>query len=161
VKLNHGAVTQDSKFDFIDYGYNFRLSEIQAALGVKQIKKIDAIVKDRQAIKEEYRKCLEPHGFKTQRHDKNVVHNTQSVVFKTPENINRDDLIEHLEKNGIEATIGTYCLSGTTYYKGKYNQVLGNASFLERTTLTLPCFEGVNLEDILKAIYAFKKNVPL
>src|SRR3972149_2791881 len=60
VKLNHGAVTQDSKFNFVDYGYNFRLSEIQAALGVKKIKKIDAIGKDRQAIKEGFRPSLSP-----------------------------------------------------------------------------------------------------
>lgn len=160
VKLNHGAVTQGSKLDFIDYGYNFRLSEIQAALGVKQLKKIDAIVKSRQAIKEEYRKCLEPHGFKAQRHDKNVVHNMQSVVFKTPKNIDRDDLIEHLRKHGIEATIGTYCLSNTTYYRKKYEQVRPNAALLERTTLTLPCFDGVNVGRVCAAIIkCWNKNI--
>lgn len=152
IKLNHGAVSQGNKLDFIDYGYNFRLTEIQAALGIAQIKKIDAIVKNRQAIKEEYRKYLEPHGFNVQRHDGNVVHNVQSVVFKMPESINRDDMIEHLKKNEIEATIGTYCLSGTTYYKGRYNQVRGNASFLERTTLTLPCFEGVDIDYVCNTI---------
>lgn len=37
VKLNHGAAISDGQLDFMDFGYNYRLSDIQAALGIKQL----------------------------------------------------------------------------------------------------------------------------
>lgn len=160
VKLNHGAVSGDSNLDFIDYGYNFRLSEIQAVIGLNQLRKIDEIVRERRKIMEEYERQLEPYGFEAQRCDADVLHNVQSVVFKTPGTMNRDGLINHLKKNGIESTIGTYCLSGTTYYRGKYKQVEENAAYLEKVTITLPCFKGVDPERISKAIlYDCKKDI--
>ena len=63
------------------------------------------------------------HLFEVQKIINNVVYNVQSLVFKVPLNIKRDDLVKFLKENEVETTIGTYCLSGTTYYKNKYNDV--------------------------------------
>jgi perosamine synthetase len=155
VKLNHGAVPKNDMLDFVEYGYNFRLSELQAALGIKQIEKIDQIVKSRQFIKGEYLNCLEPVGFELQKCDNGVVHNVQSVVFKVPKSTDRNRLIDNLKKHDIEATIGTYCLSGTTYYSNKYHQTREDALLLGQTTLTLPCFQGVNVNHVYTSIMKY------
>jgi len=157
VKLNHGAVVDSQKQDFVDYGYNFRLPEIQAAMGIKQVEKIDSIIESRQKIKAEYVKQLNSLGFAVQTCDDNVVHNVQSVVFKVPEGLDRDGLIAHLRNNQIESTLGTYCLSNTTYYRNKYGQIQPNAAFLEKNTITLPCFEGVDVNHICESISKFVK----
>jgi len=34
-----------------------------------------------------------------------------------PEGVSRDRLISQLRDEGIETTIGTYCMSATTYYR--------------------------------------------
>lgn len=152
VKLNHGAVVNGQKLDFSDYGYNFRLPEIQAAMGIKQVEKIDSIIESRQRIKAEYVKQLSPLGFTVQACDDNVVHNVQSVVFRVPHGLRRDGLIDHLKKDRIESTLGTYCLSNTTYYRNKYGQVQPNAAFLEQNTITLPCFKDIDVEYVCRSI---------
>ena len=63
------------------------------------------------------------------------MYNVQSLVFTVPQNIDRDSLVKYLKENGIETTIGTYCLSSTTYYKNKYNCVQANAQHLEDKTI--------------------------
>jgi perosamine synthetase len=155
VKLNHGAVPKNDMLDFIEYGYNFRLSELQAVLGIKQVEKIDQIVRSRQLVKEEYRNCLEPVGFELQKCDKGVVHNVQSVVFKIPKPIKREELINHLKMHDVESTIGTYCLSDTTYYSSKYYQTQKNALLLGQNTLTLPCFQEVNVNHVCTSIVKY------
>lgn len=151
-KLNHGAVVNDGKFDFIDFGYNYRLPELQAVMGIKQFQKLDSIVKSRNAIREEYIKGLTVLGFKAQSVSKDVVYNVQSLVFTVPQDVDRDSLIKYLKENGIETTIGTYCLSGTTYYKNKYSKAQENAQYLEDNTITLPCYDGVNIKFIVNKI---------
>ena len=152
IKLNHGAVVNDGKFDFVDYGYNYRVPEIQCVMGIKQLQKLDEIISSRNNIRDEYIKALEVLGFQVQKISGDVVHNVQSLVFKVPQNTKRDELVKYLKENGVETTIGTYCISETTYYKNKYDNVQPNAMFLEENTITFPCYDGVDVEFIVKNI---------
>jgi dTDP-4-amino-4,6-dideoxygalactose transaminase len=144
VKLAHGASgTRGMGLDFVDFGYNFRLPELQAIMGRKQLARIDAIVDERNAVRAAYVALLEPMGFISQYLSPETRHNVQSMVFRAPESIDRDDLIRALKASGVEATLGTYCQSGTTYFAHKYNDVQPNAAMLEARTITLPCYENV------------------
>jgi dTDP-4-amino-4,6-dideoxygalactose transaminase len=156
IKLNHGAKVTDGKFDFVDFGYNYRLPELQCVMGIKQFQKLDTIVKSRNNIRDEYINGLEPLGFKVQKLSNGIVYNVQSLVFVVPNDINRDDLVAYLKDNGIETTIGTYCLSGTTYYKNKYNNIQKNAKYLEENTITFPCYDGVDVEYIVNKVKEYK-----
>lgn len=155
IKLNHGAKVTDGKFDFIDYGYNYRVPELQCVMGIKQLQKLDKIVNSRNIIRNEYIKALEPLGFQVQKISDDVAYNVQSLVFKVPANINRDELVKYLKEKEIESTIGTYCLSGGTYYAKKYNDIQPNAKYLEQNTITLPCYDGVDVEYVSKNIGSF------
>lgn len=154
IKLNHGSVCRNEVLDFVDYGYNYRMPELQAIMGIKQLKKLDYIVRFRNKIKESYKKCLLPWGYKIQKQKESVIHNVQSLVFVVPSRINRDFLVKNLKKADIESTIGTYCLSGTTYYANKYNNIQRNAQFLEKNTITLPCYEGIPISSICDVLLA-------
>jgi len=156
VKLNHGAKGMKGKgLDFIDYGYNYRMSEIQALLGWKQILKLDEIVAQRQIIADSYAQSLEVMGFKRQQTLDDVIHNIQSLIFTVPDNVSRDELIDFLAAHDIESTLGTYCLSATTYYKDKYNCLQTNAHWLEQNTITLPCYDGVDVQRVVEVIRGF------
>lgn len=152
VKLNHGSVFQDGKFDFVDFGYNYRLPELQAVMGIKQIHKLNAIVDSRNKLRNDYIQHLIPLGFEVQRVNTDVIYNVQSLVFKVPQDISRDMLIQSLKNHGVETTIGTYCLSGTTYYASKYNSVQPNANTLEKNTITFPCHDDVNVAYIFQKV---------
>jgi len=157
IKLAAGASGIKGRgLDFVDYGYNYRLSEIQALMGWKQLLKLDEITSERNVIVEEYAAVLEPLGFKRQKVDANVHHNVQSVIFTVPAGMCRDGLIDYLAKFNIESTLGTYCLSATTYYLNKYDDLQENSLWLEANTITLPCFSGVATHVITKEIKNYK-----
>jgi len=155
IKLNHGANVTNGKFDFVDFGYNYRLSELQSVMGIKQFQKLDFIVNSRNRIRDKYIKGLENLDFKIQKLSKNTVHNIQSLVFIVPSSIDRDELVLYLRENGIETTLGTYCLSGTIYNQEKYNDVQPNALFLEKNSITFPCYDDVDIEYIIEKITRF------
>lgn len=153
VKLNHGASGMSGYgLDFIEQGYNYRLSEPQALMGRVQLRKLDAIVAERNEVRATYVGLLEGAGFVPQARNTDVVHNVQSLVFRVPTGLNRDELIRGLREDGIETTIGTYCLSGTTYYRQRYADVQPNAARLQEETITLPCYQGVDVERVCSAI---------
>ena len=153
VKLAHGAQgMKGMALDFVDYGYNFRLPELQAIMGRKQLAKIDAIVAERNLIRDAYRTRLEPLGFAAQRILEHVRFNVQSLVFTVPRGFSRDSLISELKVRGVESTIGTYSLSATCYYSKKYSVNNQNSSWLEANTITLPCYGGVEVDLVCDAI---------
>ena len=152
IKLNHGSVFHDGKFDFVDFGYNYRLPELQAVMGIKQIGKLDSIVTSRNALRKAYIEHLVPLGFEVQSLSKDVVYNVQSLVFKVPQGISRDSLIGCLKNVGIETTLGTYCLSGTTYYAHKYASIQPNANALEKNTITFPCHDSIDVTYICQKV---------
>ena len=152
-KLNHGAEgMQGYGMDFVDYGYNFRLPELQAVMGRVQLQKLDAIIAERNLIREQYMQRLSPLGFTVQELTEGVVHNVQSLVFRVPSHVNRDALIAAMRQHEVETTIGTYCMSGTTYYQQRYNNKQPNAWQLQQDTLTLPCYAGVDIERVCQSL---------
>jgi perosamine synthetase len=153
VKLFHGAKgLKGLALDHIDFGYNFRLPELQAIMASKQLAKIEAIVDERNRIRADYIVQLKPLGFVPQEIGKDVRYNVQSLVFKVPEECDRDALILGLRKVGVESTIGTYALSSGTYYARKYADLQMNSCKLEQTTITLPCFEGIDVSRVASCI---------
>lgn len=152
-KLFHGARGMKGvALDFVDYGYNFRLPELQAIMGRKQLARIDGIVDERNRVRAAYIERLAPLGFVPQRIGNGIRYNVQSLVFKVPDGCDRDGLILGLRKAGVETTIGTYALSSCTYYERKYARAQPNSLRLEQTTITLPCFEGVDVDRVSSAI---------
>ncbi len=152
-KLNHGAgEALGCGFEFIDYGYNFRMSELQAAMGSVQLRLMDSIVTERNLIRDQYKDQLEAHGFQAQMFGDGVQSNVQSLVFRVPDGVNRDKLVFALREKGVESTLGTYCLSGTRYYRQKYDSVQPNSELLQITTISLPCYREVPVDQVCEAI---------
>tara|TARA_B100000674_G_scaffold498854_1_gene539963 strand:- start:4922 stop:6007 length:1086 start_codon:yes stop_codon:yes gene_type:complete len=156
VKLAAGASSKaEVGLNFTDYGFNFRMTEIQALLGWKQLLDLDNYVEKRREIKDEYISLLEKYAFVPQKINENVYHNCQSIVFKVPENILRNELVNYLLEKDIESTLGTYCLSGTEFNQQKYDDVQTNSSLIDSIAITLPCYSGINTSKVVNEIISF------
>ncbi|WP_447590771.1 DegT/DnrJ/EryC1/StrS family aminotransferase [Aquipseudomonas campi] len=152
VKLAHGARGMKGVgLDFVDYGYNFRLSELQAVMGRKQLAKIGAIVSERNIVRNAYVERLRSMGFVAQRIGGSAEHNVQSMVFRVPEGVDRDALIAGL-RGRVEATLGTYSLSAGSFFLSKYSCRQPISYCLESTTITLPLYEGLDVNLVASAI---------
>lgn len=151
-KLNHG---QDETGAFIDYGYNYRMPELNCAMVCKQLDKLEDIVASRIRQQAAYESRLAPLGFIAQQHAPNVRHNMQSVVFRLPEGMDQQALFQHLRSHDIECIFGTYCLSDCEYYRNKYHNVQPVSHYLEHHTITLPCYENVPVDEVADCVAAF------
>jgi perosamine synthetase len=56
---NHGRAEAGAGFDYGEVGYNYRLSELQCALGVEQMKRVETILQKRAKVAQGYRQRLE------------------------------------------------------------------------------------------------------
>lgn len=100
---NHG---QSSKYFHTILGYNYRLTDIQAAIGIVQLKKLDEFNKKRIKNAEYLNQHIKLNGLITPYKDTNVKHvYHQYVVTIEKDSIDRDKLIKHLTENGIGCAI--------------------------------------------------------
>jgi len=144
--------------NFTDFGFNFRLTEIQALMGWHQLKIIDEMIARRLEIKHSYINSLVTLGFRPQKINDNIKHNTQSIVFTVPKGLDRNKLVKYLFSQNIESTLGTYCLSGTSFNRNKYDDVQKNSLAIEASAITLPCFDDLDITPITQAIEKFIKE---
>jgi dTDP-4-amino-4,6-dideoxygalactose transaminase len=122
-------------------GHNLKMSDIQAAIGLVQLEKIDSIIAQRRKQARLYGELLEGNEFVTTPFEAPwCKHNYQSYVIRLDAKTNRHLLIKMLKNEfGIETNIGTYCLSDIEYVRVDPSMV-PNSRELGRCTLTLPLF---------------------
>ena len=112
---NHGeAVIREMKFnDQVNIlGYNFRMGEIEASIGIEQLKKLSGIVKRKQEIAKILSKGLKNiEGLKTPFLEDNCTHSYYIyplIIDKTKIKIRREIIINALEKEGLEGLMSGY-----------------------------------------------------
>lgn len=119
---NHGISYINGKTDFTMAGFNYRMTDIQAAMGIAQMKKLDNIINSRRNIASEYNKLLGSHPNLTVPVEKNYgQHIYQTYHILLDEKINRDVVKEKLKERGIECNIGAHAIHKLHYYKNKYS----------------------------------------
>ncbi len=94
---------------FKTIGLNLRLGELNCAIGVKQLERLEAFVERRRRLAKRY--AALPLRFQTP--GKGASSNYQTLAAMLPSGAvpaDRDDLVRHLREGGIEATIASYCL---------------------------------------------------
>lgn len=106
--------------DHLEVGYNYRLTDIQAAVGIKQLEKLDWIIAARRKIAEKYQQVfgtfdfirlpVEPEGYST---------NWQSYVLYLKPNapMQRNELMQLLLDRGISTRRGVMTSHRETAYK--------------------------------------------
>jgi dTDP-4-amino-4,6-dideoxygalactose transaminase len=123
---NHGLDPDASTPDFVVPGYNLRLTEMQGALGLSQMAKIDRLIAARVRSAEFYNSILEGSGVQLPRSLPGSRHVYQSYVVLLPDRLaaKRDSIIARMRASGIEVTIGTYHMPLTTYFRraGSWNR---------------------------------------
>ncbi len=106
--------------DFDDLGYNYRMTDVQAAMGIVQLAKLDAFIAERDACAQWYSSHLAelawlrvptvPSGFR---------HAWQAYVTVVEEGapLIRDELMMRLQQRGVETRPGTHSVPTVSYYR--------------------------------------------
>jgi dTDP-4-amino-4,6-dideoxygalactose transaminase len=154
---NHGQDPQTPSPDFVMPGFNYRITEIQAALGLTQIAKLDRVIAARQRLAAHYSEQLARTPIQPPYVSKGSVPVYQSYVTLLPSRVlgRRDDLIRDLGVQGIETTIGTWHMPLTTFFRSRYGYRLGDFAVTDQVfarALTLPLHERLTQAEQNKVI---------
>jgi dTDP-4-amino-4,6-dideoxygalactose transaminase len=94
---------------FTNLGYNYKMSDITAAIGVAQLPKLEDIIKRKQQLAKYWdEKLIEIGSVQPPYVSKNLTHIYQSYVALVDKHIDRNKLIELLKTRSVQAQIGTY-----------------------------------------------------
>jgi len=135
------------RYNVVDLGYNYRLNEVQAAIGISQLKRIDEINKRRieaahyytQKLKE-IRGIITPYEAKDRIH---VYHLYAIRVVRQENGINRDKLYKRLSAKGIGLSVHYIPLHLLTFYKKMLKYKTGdfpNAEKVYKEIMSLPLY---------------------
>jgi dTDP-4-amino-4,6-dideoxygalactose transaminase len=134
---------EDIRFEIA--GSNYKLTNIQSAIGLAQMKSIDQLLERRRTLAARYDTLLEKvNGLQIPYVVKEGQHSYQSYCVLTS---SRDKIMNYLRPRGIEVQIGTYSLHmHPAFQNKKYFTILGSmkgsiASFNQ--CLTLPLFHDL------------------
>jgi perosamine synthetase len=119
---NHGLSYVNGKPQFVMAGFNYRITNVQGAIGVAQMKKLKSINKKRAEIANIYNELLKGIKGITIPEEKSYgKHVWQSYHVLLDEKIDRDLLMLKLKEKDIETNFGAYAVHIQPYYKQKYN----------------------------------------
>jgi len=159
---SHGGVRGRVGMDFVENGFNYRMSEIQAALGLEQIGRFDPILEERRRIAKMYFDHLNQINSIQIPMSGDIDQCTfQSFVVLLGDDVDRDAVCESMRAAGVETTLGTYAMHRhQAFAKFGYKPGdLPNASRAETQSLTLPLFAGMQEIEIRKIIDTLVKAI--
>jgi len=145
---NHGQDPEASFPDFIMPGFNYRMTEFQAALGSIQMTKLDRIIAARRRLAARYDELLSATSLQTPAVSTDSQPVYQSYVTLLPEAVagQRAELIKQLKQQGIETNIGTWHMPLTAYFRSRYGYQPGDFPVTDQVfdrSLTLPLHEAL------------------
>jgi len=161
-KENKSTKNQDFAwhYDMTMLGRNYRLTDIQAALGLSQMEKIDRFIEKRNSLASIYHEKLCDISFIELPQTKSDVFHGWHLYTVSMKGVNRNSFFGHMRNNGIGVNvhyIPTYQLS---YYKKNVATDISKYPVTEelfKKIITLPLHPAMKESDIDKVEAAIKK----
>jgi perosamine synthetase len=161
---NHGMVHGAKGIDFLEAGFNYRMTEMSAAMGLVQMGKLSEIISDRQKVAAQYDRQLKalPWMSSPKVFSKNT-HIYQAYIAQVDSSVDRNALLKYLKNQNVEANFGTYALHRLTFYRTKYQLKAKDFPVTEsifNRTLALPFFAGLSknqIQQIVRILERFHK----
>ncbi|MEF3254107.1 MAG: DegT/DnrJ/EryC1/StrS family aminotransferase [Deferribacterales bacterium] len=162
VLRNHGMKVGKSKVDFIVAGFNYRMNEIEAVLGIAQMREIQDTISERQKLAELYVDALK--GISSISFQKTILNSTSVWQAFVVRFIDKDSgsILKLLQDTNIEANIGTYALHLLEFYSNKYGYKPSdypNATELYRRSLALPFYNRMTSESVKEVSATLRRIV--
>jgi perosamine synthetase len=148
----HGITKDENGFNVMtDLGYNYRITDIQTALGTSQLKKLNKFVAARQKVFDAYKKELaDVKEISTPVLLKGLTPSNHIFVILTKDPSKRNALAEFLKKNGIGVNFHYPMVYAHPYYRanGYGNLALKNSDIYHASCITLPLYADLKKSEV-------------
>lgn len=174
---NHGAeISEEQRHsgpqpyllpDFNLLGYNYRMTDLQGAIGVVQLGKLDSFIAERQRAADLYAEQIgHLDVLQMPARPTNGVHAWQAFVLRVqgsngPDERNR--IMSSLDDLGISTRPGTHAIHSLGYYQDKLKKTdedLPGATLCRDTTVAIPLHNRMTENDYARVIDAIQSVVP-
>ena len=170
---NHGAsISEEQRHhgakpyilpDFNMLGFNYRMTDLQAAVGIVQLKKLDLFIDERAQWAKYYDEQLKDIDWiRTPTVATEYKHGWQSYVVyidETKSPISRNEMMEKLQQMGVSTRPGTHAPHMLGYYANKYSIKpidFSGAKDCNDFSMSIPLFNKMTKEDYEYVVYCLK-----
>ena len=173
VLRNHGAsISEEQRHhgakpyilpDFNVLGYNYRMTDLQGAIGVVQLKKLDQFIDERTKWASFYKKELaDIPWLSLPDFSKDYHHGWQSFVTLVDESkspFSRNEIMEKLQERGISTRPGTHAVHMLGFYADKYKlspSDFPGAQIANDKSISIPLHNQMTKEDFEYIVHSLK-----
>ncbi|WRC32268.1 UDP-4-amino-4,6-dideoxy-N-acetyl-beta-L-altrosamine transaminase [Helicobacter pylori] len=160
---SHGMLKKDFfEGEVKSIGHNFRLNEIQSALGLSQLKKAPLLMQKREEIALTYDRIFKDNPYFTPLHpllkDKSSNH-LYPILMRQKFFTCKKLILENLHKRGILAQVHYKPIYQYQLYQQLFNTApLKNAEDFYRAEISLPCHANLDLESVQNIAHGVLKT---
>jgi perosamine synthetase len=134
-----------------ELGYNYRMTDLQAAVGIVQLGRLAELLDRRRYLAERYSQALQPLGWiKPPQTPADRRHNFQSYMARLAPGapISRDSLMQQLLETGIATRRGVMAIHRETPYRDpRWEKSLRETNAASEETIILPLFHQLSEEE--------------
>jgi dTDP-4-amino-4,6-dideoxygalactose transaminase len=139
-----------TKYDIKTLGYNYRLDDIRAALGIVQLKKLNLDLQKRAVLRERYIKGLKDNmniliPFKDR--TEFVSNYIFPIVLKNSNSSLRDEFREKLHLKGVQTSVHYPAVHRFSIYKENYTELV-NTDYVVENEVTLPMYGNLEMKEV-------------
>ena len=169
VNRSHGERKIPGDYDVVDLGYNYRMSEVHAAIGFEQMKKLPAFLNKRRANFESLESLLNSkNGFRILPQPVDDVltssHYCMGMILDSDLAVNRATIMNRLKARGIGTSIYyPHPVPHMTYYREKYGEIsCPNAETISNSIIALPVgphLDSSDMQTIADGVYSVLSEI--
>lgn len=155
-------------YEIIEPGYKYNMSDIQAALGLHQLRKVERFWENRKRLTELYDKMLAdvpevvPVRAPLREGDRFAYHIYVVVVRTEDLSTDRDVIMNAIQKENIGVGVHFRAIHVHPHYAKKYGfkrGALPNAEYASDRVISLPLFPTMTGQDVADVVAALRKVV--
>ena len=164
MSINAGVRHSSDKIifeDHVEVAYNYRLTDIQAAVGIQQLAKLDWIIGERSKVADAYSKAFADISFirlPKEREGDFTNWQSYSIYLKSESPVKRNDLMQALLDEGVASRRGVMTSHRETAYKAASMGVsLPVSEDACDNSIIIPLYVPMSVDDVNTVIKAFMK----